>query len=255
VTAILDVPVEAAHLGRAALGVLTVMVVAFAGGALALRWLRWGPKRGFILTLVIVNSANIPFPLLQPNFGPEGLSLGIMCYITSNVVVFTFGIAWMSGRLRPDLLLKEPAFVATMIALLMKLASLRLPALVDQMAHLTAQGAIPAMLIILGQTLAGVRLGHVRMAIVGVGLRYLLGLLGGLLAVTVLGLSGLLRDIILFYSLLPSAVINVVLARRYGRDADLVATIVLLSTLVAVVLLPAVLLLLKSDLPGRIWTP
>ena len=42
-------------------------------------------------------------------------------------------------------------------------------------------------------------------------------------------LEGLARDIILFYGLLPSAALTVVLARRYNRDADLVATIVFLT--------------------------
>ncbi|MBD3337267.1 MAG: hypothetical protein GF355_17280 [Candidatus Eisenbacteria bacterium] len=252
ITTILDTKVEAAQLGQAAGGVLIVMAVSFAGGWLALRVLKMGMRRGLILTLVIVNSANIPFPLLEPNFGPQGMAMGIMCYITSNVMVFTFGIAWMSGRLRPDLLLKEPAFLATVAALIMKFTGLQLPPIVNETAHLAARGAIPAMLVILGQTLAGIRVQDLRLALVGVGLRYLLGFAGALLAVIVLGLDGLLRQIILFYGVLPSAVVNVVLARRYDRDADLVATMVLLTTLVAVVLLPAALLFLKAGGAARL---
>jgi hypothetical protein len=249
-TAIMDAEIEAARLGQAALAVLVIMAVAFVGGFLVLRLAGMGRYRGLLLPIVIVNSANLPFPLLEANFGPEGLSLGILCYVTTNVVVFTLGIAWMAGRARPDLLLREPAFLATVLAVGFKLVGLRLPAAVAAPLRLAGQGAIPAMLAILGQTLAGVSLGRLRVVWVAVALRYLLGLAGALVAIAVVAPQGLLRGILLFYGLLPSAVVTTVLARRYDRDAELVASTVLVTTLLAVPILPLVLALLRSG-----WLP
>ncbi|MBU1701818.1 MAG: AEC family transporter [Candidatus Eisenbacteria bacterium] len=252
-TVILDAKLELATAWQIPAGVLTIMAVSFLGGAVCLRFLKIGSQRGLLLALVIVNSANIPFPLLEPNFGPAGMSLGILCYITTNIIVFTLAIAWVSGRFRPDLLLREPAFVATLTALCMKALHLTLPPVLNETAHITAKGAIPVLLIILGQTLSGVRLQHIRLALMGVFLRFILGLAGGVIAVTLFSLQGLSRDIILFYGMLPSAALTVVLARRYNRDADLVATMVFLTTLFAIVILPLTLILIKSGLPSRIW--
>jgi predicted permease len=252
-TAILDAEIQPAAFGKAATAALMIIGVSAAGGWLGLRALGWKQRRGILLTVAIVNSANIPFPLISANFGPEGLSLAVLCYVTTNIVVFSVGIAWISGTTNPLALLREPAFIATAAAVVMKFTHVGLPPGVNELAHLTAQGAIPAMLIILGQTLAGVRMREVRSSLVAVLFRYLFGFIGGVVAVTVLGLTGLLRDIVLFYSLLPTAVVTSVLARRYNRDSELVATTVLLTTLVAVVVLPLVLVAIKTGIPARIW--
>jgi hypothetical protein len=252
-TAILDAEIDAASLGLAASAVAIIVAASFAGGWLGLRLLRAQGARGLLLAVAVVNSANIPFPLVSANFGPEGLSLAVLCYLTTNVLLFTLGIAWISGKTRPDRLIREPAFLATVAAVVMKLAGAGLPAGIDDMVRLAGAGAIPSMLVILGITLSGVRLIGLRSAFAAVGLRFGLGLAGGILAVSVLGLRGLLRDVILFYSVLPSAVINTVFAKRYGQDPGLVATAVLLTTLLAVVILPLLLLAIRAGVPARIW--
>lgn len=252
-TAILDADIDPAAFGQAASAALMIIAVSALGGWLGLRALGWKRRRGILLTVAIVNSANIPFPLISANFGPPGLSLAVLCYVVTNIVVFTVGIGWMSGTANPKALIREPAFIATAAAVIMKFTHLGLPPGIDEMAHLAAEGAIPAMLVLLGRTLAGVRMREVRCSLVAVLFRYLFGAIGGVVAVTVLGLSGLLRDIVLFYSLLPAAVVTSVLAKRYDRDSELVATTVLLTTLVAVVVLPLVLVAIKTGIPARIW--
>jgi predicted permease len=252
-TAILDAEIDPRVFGKAATAALMIIGLSAAGAWLGLRALGWKQRRGILLTVAIVNSANIPFPLISANFGPEGLSLAVLCYVVTNIVVFTVGIGWMSGTANPKALVREPAFIATAGAVIMKFANIGLPPGVNEMAHLAAEGAIPAMLVLLGQTLAGVRMREVRSSLVAVLFRYVFGFIGGVVAVTVLGLTGLLRDIVLFYSLLPSAVATSVIAKRYERDSELVATTVLLTTIVAVVVLPLVLVAIKTGVPARIW--
>jgi predicted permease len=55
----------------------------------------------------------------------------------------------------------------------------------------------------------------------------------------------MLRKILILYALLPSAVVNVVLTQKAGRDAEAVASSILLATLISVVALPIILMIVQ----------
>jgi hypothetical protein len=57
-----------------------------------------------------------------------------------------------------------------------------------------------------------------------------------------LGLEGAARGVLIIQSAMPAAVFNYLWAQHYGRDAAAVAGVVVLSTALAFVLLPLVLL-------------
>jgi hypothetical protein len=60
--------------------------------------------------------------------------------------------------------------------------------------------------------------------------------------VTLLSVGGVDRQVLLLTSAMPAAVINAVLAERYGTDAGLVASAIVLGTLASLLVIPAVLL-------------
>ncbi len=62
-----------------------------------------------------------------------------------------------------------------------------------------------------------------------------------LLICEITGLEGLMRSVVLLSGSMPAAVMNVVLAERYDADRAQVATTVLISTLIAVITVPAVI--------------
>ena len=63
------------------------------------------------------------------------------------------------------------------------------------------------------------------------------------LFVLLFGIAGVDRQVLLLHSVMPAAVINAVLAQRYGTDPSLVASSIVLGTLASLVSIPAVLLL------------
>ena len=104
-----------------------------------------------------------------------------------------------------------------------------------------AVGLPVIMLLLFGETLSHTRLTVIRPALVAVLLRYATGAISVALLLWALHPAGLLRQVLIVYALLPPAVTNVVLCQRAGRDAEAVASAVLLGTLVAVPLLPLLL--------------
>jgi predicted permease len=101
--------------------------------------------------------------------------------------------------------------------------------------------AIPLMLLNLGIQLRLLRVTDVRHSAVSVGIRMGGGLVFGLLFVTLLGVGGVERQVILLGSIMPAAVVNVVIAQRYGSDANLVASAIVLGTIVSAAAIPTLL--------------
>ena len=82
-------------------------------------------------------------------------------------------------------------------------------------------------------------------AAVAVILRYVSGAVALAITLALLRPEGMLRKILILYALLPSAVVNVILTQKAGRDAESVASAILLATLVSVILLPIILLMIQ----------
>jgi predicted permease len=72
-------------------------------------------------------------------------------------------------------------------------------------------------------------------------LRIGVGFLLALLIVSLFHIQGITRSIILLSASMPSAIVNFILAQRYERNADVVASVILVSTLLSLLTTPLVL--------------
>ena len=61
------------------------------------------------------------------------------------------------------------------------------------------------------------------------------------LFIALFGVSGVERKGLLLASIMPAAVINVIFAQRYSTDPSLVASAIVLGTLISLVTIPAML--------------
>ncbi|MES9958180.1 MAG: AEC family transporter, partial [Sedimenticola sp.] len=80
-----------------------------------------------------------------------------------------------------------------------------------------------------------------RIGIVGAVVCPLSGLLIAVPLGMMLGLSGLQYAMLLVFGALPPAVLNYMVAERYGQEPQNVASIVMLGNLASVIVIPAVL--------------
>jgi hypothetical protein len=82
---------------------------------------------------------------------------------------------------------------------------------------------------------------------VGVSLTRLVGgAVVGLLFATLLGLQGVTRQVAIVEAAMPTAVMASVLATEFDGDAELVSSVVLISTLLSLITLPILLYFLMK---------
>lgn len=210
-------------------------------GLVALRLARRRGGSEYVLPAAFVNAANLPFPLLLANFGPDGVSIGVVCYTVTNVSIYSLGIVLLHGKGQLRRALREPALWATVAAGILRLTGVRLPEPVMAPVRLAGSAAVPLMLVLFGDSLARARLSAVRPALMITAARYIGGAVALLITLPLLKPTGLLRTVLVLYALLPPAMINVVLVRNAGRDDEGVAGGVLMGTLLAIVVIPLIL--------------
>jgi predicted permease len=75
----------------------------------------------------------------------------------------------------------------------------------------------------------------------GVILRLGVGFATGMAVVALSGVAGVTRNVILLYSLMPSAVITTIFAEKFGEEPELVAAIVFASTVASLIAIPIML--------------
>ncbi len=198
-------------------------------------------RRTYLSPLIFGNTGNLGLPLALFAFGNEGLGFAVVVFAIMAVWSFTFGIWVVTGGGNPLRVLKEPMVGATLLGALFLWRGWETPRFLTNTLELTGQMAIPLMLVTLGVAVARLhpaRLGRavwlsVVKVIVCIAVAWAVGLWFDLppvaFAVLVLQVST------------PVAVTSYLIAQKYGADADAVAGLVVVSTLLSVVSLPLTL--------------
>ncbi len=201
--------------------------------------------RGLLLPAIFWNAGNMALPCARLAFGPEGLAAASVVFVTMASLTFLFGIWIAKGENGLAEVLRLPLIYAAAGGIGLALTDTSLPRLVMEPIAMVGAMAIPLMLINLGAQLRTLVMSDVRHAAVAVGIRMLGGPLLAVLFVLLLDVGGIARQVLLLHSVMPPAVINVVLAQRYGTEPTLVASAIALGTALAVVAIPVVLLLVS----------
>lgn len=197
--------------------------------------------RAYLSSLLFPNVGNMGLPLCLLAFGDEGLALALAWYMVNSIAHFSIGlVAFSGGRVQRELV-ANPMVWSVLVAVAMVVGDWHLPRWLANTLELVGGMTIPLMLVALGAALAtlDVRL-FGRAALFSVA-RLGLGFLAGLAVVTAFGLTGVERGIVLIQSTMPVAVFNYLFAQRYGRSPAEVAGLVLVSTVLSFLTLPALL--------------
>jgi predicted permease len=232
----LDVsPVE---LGSMAAASLLMMVAFLATGYVLLR-VTGMPHRIYLPPIVFGNLGNLALPLYLFAFGKPGLELGLIMFATQSVIFFTINMWLMSGHPSPFSMLKTPHIYAIAAALAFTLTGTVPPKWITNTTSLLGGMTIPIMLIMLGVSLA--RMKVVAFALpLGVAVAKLVVSLALAWAIAwLLGLHGTARGVIFIACGMPAAVFNYLIAVRYNRQPGEVASYIVISTVVTLLLLPA----------------
>jgi predicted permease len=230
---VLPLPEFFGMVGAAVAIMVATALVAFA----VLKTLRLA-IRSYLPALTIGNVGNLGLPLCLFAFGEQGLALGVALYVTNSVGQFTLVPLLQSRASFARTLLATPVIYAALGGLAIKLAGAGIPDWLDETLRLLGGLMIPLMLLALGHTVGGLRARNLKRAL-GLGsARLAIAFAVAVGVSTALGIKGVAQGVLVLQGSMPAAVFSYLFAARYERDADDVAGIVLVSTLLAAVALP-----------------
>lgn len=197
--------------------------------------------RTFWAPLVFGNTGNLGLPLALFAFGEEGLGYAVVVFSAGVILQFTVGLWIVAGGGSPGKALREPMVAATVLGGLFLWQGWTVPPVIFATLELIGQMGIPLMLLTLGVAVARLRpAGLVPMA----ALAAVKIVLCTALAVAVglaFGLEGVPLGVLTLQLATPVAVTSYLLALKYGAEAEPVAALVVVSTLLAVPALPVIL--------------
>ncbi|MAZ03797.1 MAG: transporter [Sneathiella sp.] len=200
--------------------------------------------RNYLPGLMFPNTGNMGLPLCLFAFGEAGLALAIAVFTIFSTLQFTFGVWLSSGESSARQLLRTPLLYAVIIGLAVKAMSLPVPLWLINTTDLVGSLTIPLMLFALGVSLASLSISHIRLATGLSILRLGMGFAVGYGLATLFGLTGIERGVLILECSMPVAVFNYLFSLRYERAHSHVAGMVVISTLVSFITLPALLLFL-----------
>ena len=200
------------------------------------------PAKVFLPPMMFNNSGNMGLPLALFAFGEAALPAAMILFLVENTLHFTVGNAMLTGHVNPLRLLRLPMLVATLAGLVVAVLNVPVPGPLHTAIDLLGQIAIPLMLFALGVRMTAVNLSDWRIGVAGALICPASGLLLAWPAGALLGLSELQMAQLLVFAALPPAVLNFMLAERYGIEPHKVAAVVLLGNLASLIVIPVVLL-------------
>lgn len=198
-------------------------------------------RRTYLSPLIFGNTGNIGLPLAMFAFGEAGLGYAVVVFAVMAILSFTVGVWLVSDKGSPGRVLREPMVGATVLGAIFLWQGWQTPVWLTNTLQLCGQMAIPLMLITLGVAVARLHpsgflrplvLSLVKVAVctgVAWGFGRWFGLAPVPFAILVLQVAS------------PVAVTSYLIAEKYKADADAVAGLVVVSTLVSVVSIPLTL--------------
>lgn len=195
-------------------------------------------------SLAFSNLAFIGYPVVVALFGPETLFYAVTLALPFNLIAFTLGPLMLAGAKRFSLRqMISPCAVAALVALILALAQLRPPAVVGEALEFVGGAAVPLSLLCVGSLLAGLSLGRMlaspRLWIL-TAVRLLVMPLALFSILHGLGIAPLVLGIAVVEMGMPVAINGSLLCMEYGGDAECMAQITFLSTLVSILTIPIV---------------
>jgi predicted permease len=219
-------------------GAMIVVTLGVAGVSAVLIKLLRLPQRSFLPALTLGNTGNLGLPLCLFAFGQEGLGLAVAIYVTNSLLQFTF-VPLLHTRVSVvRTLFSTPMLYGAIAGIAVVGGDVRVPTWLANTLGAIGDLLIPLMLMALGNTIGGLKAHNLPRAL-GLGTARIVISFAVAVGVSfALGLRGVAQGVLVLQGAMPAAVFSYLFAARYERDADDIAGIVLVSTLLGALALP-----------------
>ncbi len=200
------------------------------------------PLRAFLSPMTLGNVGNIGLPITALAFGDAGLTYSFAFLLVVLLGIFTYGTWVPKNEFTLRALVASPVIYAIAIALVLLGTGTALPAPLHSTFKILGGLAIPLMLLTLGYTLATLTVSSFwRGALLAV-LHLAMTLGVALVLVALFGFTGTERGVFVLMAVMPSSVATYLFVELYVPErASDVASLILVSTLMTIVVLPLLL--------------
>jgi predicted permease len=195
----------------------------------------------YLAPLIFGNTGNLGLPLALFAFGQVGLGYAVVIFAIMAVISFTFGIWLVSGGGSLRRVLGEPMVGATVLGGIFLWQGWQTPVWLTNGLELVGQMGIPLMLITLGVAVARLKPARLGRAVWLSALRTGLCIATGVAIGRLFALEPVAFAVLVLQVSTPVAVTSYMLAEKYKADAEAVAGLVVVSTLLSIVTIPVTL--------------
>lgn len=199
------------------------------------------PKRGYIIALSSSNCGNMGLPLSLFAFGQAGMSLAVAFFAVGTFFQFTVALFISHGNMKLGSLLRISFIWGIFAALFFIGTDTAPPTWLMNTTELMAGLTIPLMLLTLGASLATLKVIK-KGRIVAIGLiKMATGICIGMAVAGYFGFEGVERNVLIMQMSMPVAVFSYLLASKYNRNPEEVASLIFTTTLISFVTVPLML--------------
>ena len=199
------------------------------------------PIRAFLPSLTMPNSGNFGLPVVMLAFDQEGLAVGIAFFFVVALVQYTVVPAIMIGEVTLRRILKEPLIYSLITVAVFRVGELTPHPIISKTTEILGAMVIPVMVILLGYSVAQLKVSDLRLSILLGASRLGVGICSGLVTVYIFGLSGIEAGSAFLMASMPCAIIIYLFAIRYNRAPRRIAGIIVVSTAMTFLALPVLL--------------
>jgi predicted permease len=199
---------------------------------------------GLYLPISLPNTVNIPFPIISLAYGPAGLFAATLYYIPNVIMLYSAGVFIAAGKgWRENLktMLKVPTLYTAFAALFLNLSKVGVPTLVMKPLDFIGSMVTPAVVLTLGYSLSKIKITSLPVTLWSSLIRLGGGLAIGFLMVYLFNLTGITRSVVVLMSAMPAAVNTYTIAAKYKNEPELVASVVMVTTIISLLLIPFLL--------------
>lgn len=224
----------------AVMTVLSIVLILIGSGVSRLLGFDRKLESAFFLTILLMNAANYGLPLNEFAFGEVGYQYAMVYYVVSIIMTNTFGVFLASrgsASIRQAVfnVFKMPMLYGLIAGLAISFGGLPYPLPAQRIVSLLGQGAVPAMMALLGVQLTRARLqGRLKPIFLASGMRLVLAPVLAAGITVVFGLGGMGRQVTIVQSAMPTAIISGALATEFGSDGEFTTAVILVSTILSV---------------------
>lgn len=220
--------------------VVAAILLVLLSGLAAWPLVKWSGTgwRALLPCVMFGNVGPVGIPMTVLAYGQAGLGPAVLLLVLSNILHFTVGTWLMSGRMQAKSVYANPLIWATALGLLASSLQLSLPPWLQVPLTMTGSILVPLMLLSLGARLAETPVTHVRTGIYGAAVAVPVRLALAWVLASWLPMTEVQRGALILFAALPPAVFNYLLADRFGREADKVASIVIAGHFACLLFLP-----------------